>query len=239
METSKKSKRPYRAKAARRPVLFWWQAFFLLGVLLLLWAQLPVEAVLFETRTLSPLQEARAFYVILDPIYAAQALKSMQTSWGVAGAVGKNASDMELGAVDLTEVLQPPSFLEQGSRYPGVWQAAIVDPLPQRLPAISVVSLSDALEEARLPEPPQGVHPVIDKSLVSAAFTFPLPTQPLPERTGSFRFYLETDTDGSVAHLLLLSQRTGAALLFEQALSRGRARGAARGFVNISWSFAK
>ena len=239
METSRNRVQRYRARAARRPVLFWWQAFFLLGVLILLWSQLPAAAVLYETRTLSPLPEARASYVTLDQAYAAQALKNMQSSWGVAGAEGKSTSDMELGAVDLTEVLQPPSFLEHGNRYPGVWQAAAVESLPQKLPIVSVESVSGAPEETRLPEPPHGIHPEIDASLEAVAFTFPLPAKPLPELTGSCRFYLETDTDGSVAHLLLLSQRTGSTAVFEQVLARGRARGSARGFVDLSWSFSK
>lgn len=238
METSVQSAQRYRARAARRPFLFWWQAFFLLGVVLLLWSQLPVTAVLYETRVFAPLPAARASYVVLTPAYAAQALARTRTSWA-AGAQGKVAAEIELGAVDLREELKPPAFLEQGARYPGAWLPAEVEPLPQPLPDLGVSTVPAAPAAVRWPAEPQGVRPVVDRALAAADFTFPLPAGPLPERTGACRFYLETEADGSVAHLLLLSPWNGSATVLEQALARGRARGAARGFVELSWSFPK
>ena len=239
MEMSVQSAQRYRAKAARRPFLFWWQAFFLLSLVILLWSQLPVTAVLYETRVFAPLPAARASYVVLTPAYAAQALARTRTSWTADGTQGKVASEIELGAVDLREELKPPSFLEQGARYPGVWLPAEVEPLPQPLPDIGVSSVPAAPAAVRWPAEPQGVRPVLDRALAAAAFTFPLPAGPLPERTGACRFYLETDADGSVAHLLLLSPWNGSATVLEQALARGRARGAVRGFVEFFWSFSK
>ncbi len=239
MEVNVQSVPRYRAKAARRPLLFWWQAFFLLGVVVVLWSQLPVSAVLYEARVFAPLPGARASYVLLTSADAAQALAKMRAAWTIAGAEGKGASDMELGSIDLNDALGPPSLLEQGVRYPGFWSPAPVDPLPQRLPVISVSSVSDRSATVVWPAEPKGVCPVVGPALNAAAFTFPLPVGPLPERIGFCRFYLETDVDGSVAHLLLLSQWTGAASVFEQALLRGHARCAARGFVDLFWSFPK
>ena len=239
METCVNRVQRYRAKAARRPVLFWWQAFFLFGLVILLWSQLPATSVLYESRIFSPLPDSRASYVTLDSAYAAQAFKKLRISWTL-GAVGKrSAAEMELGSIDMTETLQPPSFLEQGAIYPGVWQPAVVQPLPQRLPAVGVSSVPETPTKVKWPEPPQGIRPAIGRALSSAAFAFTLPKEPLPEHRGYCRFYLETDTDGSVAHLLLLSPRTGAATIFEQALIRGRAKTAARGFAEFAWSFSK
>ena len=239
MVTNGKSLRRYRARAARRPVLFWWQAFLLLGVVVLLWAQLPMSAVLYETRVFAPLAEARCSYVLLDPAYAVQALKKMRTSWTAAGADGKNNGEMELGIVDLNDVLQPPSFLDQGAVYPGKWQPAAVSPLPQPLPDIRIPSVADAAAVVRLPEPASGIRSSLDSSLAAARFTFQPPNGVLPDREGSCRYYVETDVDGTVVHLLLLSPWCGSASVFEQALLRGKAKGTVRGFVSLSWSLAR
>jgi len=239
METGENSVQHYRARAARHPVRFWWQPFFLLGIMILLWSQLPVASVLFETRIFSPLPEPRASYVALDPAYAAQTFKKMRMTWTLGRTAEKSAAEMELGAFELTKALQPPSFLEQGSRYPGLWQPAEVYALPQKLPDIGVSSVSDAPSRMKWPEPPQGIRTTLDQMLSAAKFAFPLPKETLPEHAGYCRFYLETDADGSVAHLLLLSPWTVSAGLFERALLRGRAQGATRGFVDCAWSFSK
>ena len=240
METNGKSVYRYRAKAARRPILFWWQAFLLLGVVILLWSQLPMSAVLYEARVFAPLPDARASYVLLDPAYALQALKRMRTSWTAEGRPeGKGDDEMQLEAVDLNDALPSPSFLEQGAVYPGRWQPAAVSPLPQPLPDLRIASAADASDVVRLRKATLGIRPSLDASLVAAGFKFPLPSGALPERTGSCRFYLETEVDGSVIHLLLLSPWGKSAAVFEQALLRGQAKGAVRGFVSFSWSLAK
>ena len=87
----------FRARAARRPLRFWWQPFALLGVTVLLWSHLPVNAVLFEPRVLAPPPEPRAAYVVLAPEEAAQALANMRASWGTSGS----AADIELGVFDV------------------------------------------------------------------------------------------------------------------------------------------
>ncbi len=226
----------YRAKAARRPLLFWWQAFLLLGVTALLWSQLPVAALLHEVRVIPPLPEAHVSYVTLDPAYAAQVFTKTMMAWTLSGQGGKLAPGIDLGTVEMEGAIQPPEFLEQGARYPGSWQPAAVYPLAQRLPEVTLPAAAEAPVFTRLPEVPHGLRMELDQALVTAAFTFPMPNEDkVPAHTGHCRFYLETEADGAVVHLLLLTPPTESVAVFEQALLRGRARGAARGIVELFW----
>lgn len=229
----------YRAKAARRPILFWWQAFLLLGGILYLWSRLPVAAVLFEARVVPPLPEPRAAYVTLDPAYAAQVFKKTMMAWTLGGKGDKLSPGLDIAVTELDQTLQPPEFLAQGSRYPGVWLPSAVKPLAQRLPAMTVPSAVDTSAATGARFPPQGVRIMLDQALTAAAFSFPVPTNPVAERSGHCRYFLETEADGTVAHLLLLSPRTAAVSVFELALVRGAARGAARGVVELYWNYSK
>ncbi len=229
----------YRAKAARRPILFWWQAFLLLAAILFLWSLLPVAAVLFEARVVPPLSEPHAAYVTLDPAYAAQVFKKTMMAWTLGSTGEKLSPGMDVALAELDHALPPPEFLEQGARYPGVWQPSAVEPLAQRLPEMNVPLAGDASASAAWPLPPQGVRAVLDQALSAAAFVFPVPKNHVPERSGHCRYYVETEADGTMAHMLLLSPRTEAVAVFEQALLRGRARGAARGFVDLYWNYTK
>ena len=230
----------YRAKAARRPILFWWQAFLLLGVAALLWSQLPVSALLYEVRVIPPLPEAHVSYVTLDPAYAAQVFTKTMMAWTLSDQGEKLASGMDLGTVELDSGIRPPEFLEQGARYPGSWQPAAVYPLAQRLPEVTVPLAVDASVFTRLPEVPHGVRIELDQALTAAAFSFPVPKDDkVPVHNGHCRFYLETEADGAVVHLLLLTPRTESVAVFEQALLRGQARGSARGVVELFWKHPK
>ena len=229
----------YRAKAARRPILFWWQAFLLLGGILFLWSLLPIAAVLFEPRRVPPLPEPHAVYVTLDPAYAVQVFKKTMMAWTLGGKGEKLSPGMDVGLTELEHTLQPPEFLDQGGHYPGVWQPSSVEPLKQRLPDMNVPLLGDAAVAIAPPAPQQGVRVVLDQALSAAAFAFPVPNNHVQARNGQCRFYLETDADGTVLHLLLLSPRTDSVTVFEQALTRGRAHGAVRGFVDLYWNFPK
>ena len=229
----------YRAKAARRPVLFWWQAFLLLGVAVLLWCQLPMTAVFYEPRVFTPLPSAHAAYVTLDPAYAAQTVRRTVMAWTLGGAAGKRAAGSDFGLDELSDALQPPGFLDQGVRYPGVWRPAEVQPLAQRLGEVGAPSAVGAPAAAPLPAPPQGVRVVPDAALAAMGFTAVPQKAALSEGEGHGRFYVETGTDGAVEHVLLFSPRTETVAALERALLRGRATGAARGFVDVYWKFQK
>jgi len=229
----------YRAKAARRPLLFWWQAFVLLAGMALLWSQLPATAVLFEPRAVPAPSDAHASYIELDPQYAAQAFKKSLTAWTSGGGGDKRANGMELGTIDLGTALKPPEFLQQGVRYPGVWQPQAVSELPVRLADVQIPSAQTAAPDAKAASVFQGVRSELDRELKAAAFEFSVTNDAALGRSGHCRFYVETEKDGGVAHLLLLTPRTPGAAAFELMLLRGKASGAARGMVDIYWMFPK
>jgi len=238
MEEGKQSAPRFKAKASRRPFLFWWQAFFVLSVTVLLWSQLPLTAVRFEARKLPPLPEAHAAYVVLDPHYAAHAFKKSLTAWTSGGASERLSPGLEIGGFDLGNARQPPEYLEQGRRYPGVWQPWTVAPLGVSLPDVFVASAT-ASENVSTNLPHQGMRIELGKMLRESSFTFPVLNKELPERMGHCRFYVETESDGTVVHLLLLTPRTPSAAAFELMLFRGHASGAARGSVDLYWMFPK
>lgn len=229
----------YRAKAARRPLLFWWQAFFLLGVVVLIWSQLPMTAVFYEPRVFPPLPEAQASYVTLDPAYAAQAFRKTVMAWTLGGAAGKRTSGLEFGLDALNDVLQPPVFLEQGVRYPGVWTPAEVEQLAVRPGEVEVPSAGGEPAVKPLPAPPQGIRVMPDAALAAAAFKVPTDEVELPEREGHGRFFVETGEDGAVEHVLAFPPRTAAVAVLTRSLLRARATGAARGFVDVYWKLTK
>jgi hypothetical protein len=111
--------------------------------------------------------------------------------------------------------------------------------LAQRLPEMSAPLAVDPSAVAGASARPQGVQVVLDQALKAAAFSFPVPSNAVTERSGHCRYYLETEADGTVAHVLLLSARTESVAVFERALARGATRGAARGVVELYWSFPK
>lgn len=239
MDAQEQNRQRYRAKAARRPLLYWWQAFVLLGAMALLWYQLPLTAVLYEARSVPSLPEPRAAYVALDPAYAAQAFKKSVTGWTLGGGGEKRAPGLDLGGINLESSLQQPEYLEQGARFPGVWQPSVVRPLPQVLPEVQRPSLP----EPRLPAPPRkpetGVRIALSPALESTKFLFPAKQEVPQERNGGCRFYVETGDDGAVEHVLLLTARSAGAAVFERALLKGRASKAACGFVELYWAFPK
>jgi len=219
--------------------LFWWQAFLLLGVVALLWCQLPMTAVFYEPRVFTPLPSAHAAYVELDPAYAAQTVRRAVMAWTLGGAAGKRTAGSDFGLDELSDALQPPEFLDQGVRYPGVWRPAEVQPLAQRLGEVDAPSAVGAPKAAPLPAPPLGVRVVPDAALAEVGFTVVPQTAALSEGEGHGRFYVETGADGAVEHVLLFSPRTETVAAVERALMRGRATGAARGFVDVYWKFQK
>ena len=239
MKTGDHSMQRYKARAARRPFLFWWQAFLLLAVMVFLWKQLPLDAVLFEARVIPPLPKAHAAYVVLDSKYASAVFKKSMTAWTSGGTAEALALGTEMGGIALDNAPQPPEYLEQGKRYPGVWQPLAVSPLVTPLPDIAVPSAPDSLTDMRTGDTPQGVRVELDRALKAAAFSFPAADTLLTERAGHCRFYVETGKDGAVEHVLLFTPRTPGAGAVERMLLRGHASGATRGALDYYWMFPK
>jgi len=239
MGAEKQREGRYRAKAARRPFLFWWQAFFLVGLIVALWSQLPVTAILYESRPVPRLHEPRAAFVVLDEEDAAQAFRRSLSAWKQGGSRYGETSGIELGGVELADAIPAPQYLEQGMRYPGEWQPSAVKPLPQALPEVQPLSAATAPEAVPAVAAPAGVRLTLTGELIAAAFACPADEDQPPERSGHCRFFVETAKDGSVEHVLLLTPRTLGAAVLERALLRGRATGQARGFVDADWHFSK
>lgn len=239
MDKARQSSQRYQARAARRPLLYWWQAFLLLAVAVMLWCQLPMTAVLYEARGIPPLPDAHAAYVALDPAYAAQTFKKALTAWTLGGTAERRGQGLELGGIDLESTLPAPEYLEQGARFPGVWQPAVVGPLALRLPEVRAPAADAPQPPAPLREPDAGVRVALSPALSAVKFAFPATQETPPERSGLCRFYVETGADGAPEHVLLLSARSPGAAVFERALLRGRASGAGRGVVELYWAFPK
>ena len=228
-------------KPTRRSSRFWWQPVIVLGLMALLWFQFASETWSYQTRAIPPPLEPRASYVVLTPADAAKALAGMRASWRVAEG-DRDVDYLDMGMFEMSKEPAPPAFLEQGSHYPGVWQSDAVDPLPQPMPAITAAASSGAERDtlsARPLKPLSGIVSTRSKSLTDAGFTFAPPTGSLPERAGECSFYLETDSNGAITHLLVISPASGSSIILERALGRGKAKTAAKGVVTFMWSFPK
>ncbi len=230
----------YRAKASRRPVRFWWQAFATLGITICLWSQLPVGAVFYSAQRYVPLPAPCAAYVALEPADALSLLRRARSGWMAGGSDALAPSFvMDLGWDELRESLPPPSFLEDGGGVAGEWSPSAVGALPQ--PA-SVVPAPSVSREVRAPlrlAPQQGVRFFPDAALSALSFSADVDVVNIPKQEGHARFYVETGEDGRVEHVLALTPLEAEAILIERALSRGGAKGAGSGFVEVYWKNAK
>jgi hypothetical protein len=226
--------RIYRAKAARRPLQFWLQPFLLLLLIALLWHLLPVSALLFKPRLVQPLPDPHVFYVKLNPAYAAEVLRASMQAWHRSG--GGSGDNISLDAVEPFVPLGAPALLEQGSVYPGRWSPGDVTPLAQALPDLFCASGITT----RFPFEPgsrklQGVKIECDPALAEADFSFPEEEILKIPGSGSCRFFVETDDDGTVVHLLVLDGWGENSAKIGRMLDRGSSRGAARGELRVMW----
>ncbi|MDD4101128.1 MAG: hypothetical protein PHU80_00670 [Kiritimatiellae bacterium] len=232
--------RRFRAKASRRPVLFWWQAFAILGITIFLWSGLPVSAVFYSPRKFAPLPSPRASYVVLEPSEALKMLRKARSDWmGGDGGVLSPAFAIDLGLDELRDKLPPPSFMEQGSSFSEGWRPAAVEPLSLRLSEVPVPSVICKVNEPERLDSLSGVRLLPDSSLSDSAFKADLELLEMPGREGHARFYVETGIDGSVEHVLAIPPLTTGGAVIERALLRGKAKGAARGFVEVYWKAAR
>lgn len=226
----------YRAKASRRPVRFWWQAFATLGITVCLWCGLPVGAVFYNARSFAPLHAPRAAYVVLEPAEALRMLRKARSGWmaGSGGALAPSFA-LDLGLGELRESLPPPSFMDDGGVLAEGWRPAEVEALPMRLSEAPAPSLSRQARAPFRPFPQHGVRFFPDATLSALSFNVDVEAVKIAEEEGSARFYVETGDDGRVEHVLATAPLSEGAALIERALLRGRANGAGRGFVEVCW----
>lgn len=230
----------FRAKVTRRPVLFWWQAFAILGITLFLWSGLPVGAVFYSTRRFVPLPDARAAYVVLEPAEALRMLRKARSDWmaGSGGALAPSFA-IDLGLREPREGLPSPSFLEKGDGPAEAWSPAAVEALPRRVSAVLAPSVSREGREPVRRGPPEGVRLLADPGLAKLSFAAEFDAGKIPGKEGRARFYVETGEDGRVEHVLAMTPLANGVAVIERALLRGRADGAGRGFVEVYWKAAR
>ncbi len=221
-------------------MLFWWQAFAILGITVFLWSGLPTGAVFYGTRRFAPLPDARAAYVVLDPSAALRILREARSDWmaGSGGAIATSFA-IDLGLAGLRDGLPPPAFLEKGGGPAAEWRPAAVETLPRRVSAVPAPSVSGVCRGPDGSGPPEGVRLLADPGLAKLSFAAEFDAGKVPGEEGHARFYVETGEDGRVAHVLAMTPLANGVAVIERALLRGRADGAGRGFVEVYWRAAR
>ncbi len=223
----------YRARAAKRPFQFWLQPFLLLMIIVLLWRLLPFSALMYKPRVIQPLPAPHVFYVKLDPVFAAEVLRASMQAWRrIEFGGGSDAISFE--AVEPFEPLGAPQLLEQGSVYPGKWSPGDVTPLAQSLPDLLAASDAVSLYSDNVIAG-KDVRVFLSPSLEKAGFTIPEVYLSKLTGTGAACFYVETDDNGYVVHVLLLKSEIKSSVSIEQLLYRGVSAKAARGELQIMW----
>jgi len=228
----------YHVRFKSRPILFWWQAVTLLMLFILLIGMLMLTVIRQPAMVAIPLPEPTAMYVTLAPDYAAQLFKRSLVAWMTGRSTKQNIPDLDLRALDFNSGLGAPDFLEQRTAFSDNHQPLEITTLPIPFAEISIASASPA---PTTPAPPQeGLFIETSPALVTAEFTFPThELEATHEGSGGCRFYVETDTEGRVIHVLLRSRHSPETVPIERALMRGRAQGAVSGTVDIRWSYTK
>ena len=221
-------KKDYRQRFTRRPILFWWQAFALIGFMALLFLEIPFSAISHQALAMSPepLPSPTAFYVTLDPDYAAQLLKRSLAAWMTGQSQKQNTPGLDLSALDFGNDLRSPDFLEQSGVFANDHRPLDIPPLPVPLAAISIPPYTPPTQPTLPPKPAEGLFIEMSPSLTAVGFTFPTNELKTMKATGECRFYVETDDGGEVIHALLLTPPPSTVTpLIERALMRGRVSG--------------
>jgi hypothetical protein len=231
-------KEQYSARAARKPLHFWFQPFALLLLIAVLWYLLPSSALLFKTRIVQPLPDARVSYVKIDSVFATEILRVSMQAWR-RSAFGDGSTDngIIMSVIEPYVPLGPPVFLSRSCGYSANWVPSEVQPLQRKLPdLLCTFNRAESIYQMPSLSGSQGVRIVLDQNLEDAAFKFVGMQLSDLRKSGSCRVYVETEDDGSVAHVLILeSSGQECPAEIERALSMGQADGAARGQIEISW----
>jgi len=231
---------PYQIRFKRRPILYWWQTGALLGFVALLFLEIPFVSITRQAFSITPpLPDPTVAYVTLDPDYAAQLFKRSLSAW-MTGRAKKQTSGLDLSALDFDNGLGVPDFLEQSGVLPSDRQPLDIAALPATFAEISIQPVTPVANAARYRKPQEGLFIEMSPTLVAAKFTFPSnELKAMKERSGECRFYVETDTEGNAAHVLLRSKPSPDTFPIERALMRGRAQGAVNGTVDIRWCYTQ
>jgi len=222
-----------------RPILFWWPTGVMFVIVGLLLYSIPFAAIRRQSLILAvPLPAPTASYVTLDPDTAMQRFRRSLATWMTGQAGTLNAPGLDLTALDFDNGLDAPAFLDQSAFFPGDWQPPDAAALPV---ALADISLPSATPAKIIPlKPKDGIFIEASPALTAAGFTFPSDElKAMTERSGTCCFFVETDAEGNVAHVLLRSTPSPLTPPVERILSKGRANGAATGSVDIRWSFSK
>ena len=233
--------RDFQEKFKRRPILFWWQPFAVLMIVGLLFCDVPAVPIWRQALTIvAPIPSPTAAYVTIDPDTAAQLFKHSLATWMTGQSAHPNRPGLDLSALDFDDRLGAPDFLAKSDVFTGSRQPMTLAAIPASLAEIALPSSAPTPKAVSPRKPKDGVFITMSAALTAAGFTFP-PDElnAMKGRSGECRFYVETDAEGIVAHVLLRSKPSPETLPIERTLMRGRAQGATRGTVDIRWSLPK
>lgn len=228
-----------RIRAKRKPLHYWWPAFTLLLLTLALWSKLPINALLYEPRRFAPFPKPCAAYLELSPEYTARLLADLRLQQRPREHQSYATGKLDLSFQPTPFARPTPPLLETQLCAPPGWQPAsltwpdagtLVPPHP--LPQPEGIAGGLPLEQQ------YGSRTHLSQALAAMDFNFEMPAAGRLSEAGEATFHLSTDARGRVKDLLLLSSPAPATAILEQALIRGRAKGAAAGRLTIMWRFA-
>ncbi|NCB05909.1 MAG: hypothetical protein EOM69_10380 [Clostridia bacterium] len=234
MTSSKANRRSFR-KVMTRPILYWWQFGLLAVFMTFLWLEVPFRAIFFVPETKPYRVTAQAAYVMIEPQYAQRIYQKTFAAWlsHPGHVIG-----LESAGTALDFALGAPEYIEKSRVLSSTWQPA---PVPQLPPLASAVGLQRAGDApARIASHPEGYLVQMSAALRKVRLTVPHEAgASFQEHSGTCRFFVETDAQGALQHLLLLSAPSADSRIIERLLLRARAQGAARGTVEVSWVMRK
>lgn len=222
----------FKARPQRRLLLYWYQPLIVVGLSLLLWRELDFETLCWSSRTFAPLPASCVAYVVLDPEESAEAMRLARSEWLTTNLDQLPAFSLDLG-LDEWHHPKPELALGSSDQFLQEWQPELIALESPPLPELGSLRSMAALPEVRV-EGLYGIRVEIGRELQAVGFQVKISESDLRGSSGSAQFYVESVTDGSVAHVLQLTGGQQGGFL-SRTLMQGKAAGAARGRVEIVW----
>lgn len=225
-------KKAKRQTVVARSAVFWWQGGLLAIGILLIWSQMPWSIVRHGLPPLERLSvKPRAAFVQVDPAFARAQYKKLFSAW-FASPFGLSATGLDLGGITMDLGLKAPSFLGRGRTCPR-YAPELGGEAPA--PELAEVELPGVRADEAAPQPrTPGMRVFLSPELSAVRFRVPVGEDARPAiADGCYRFFVETDSEGRVAHLLLLTEPSGGAAEVERVVERSRASGSARGLLVV------